>query len=132
MVNNRTKLATSCVINPCRLSGGKRTQRGRFIIAFRPSLPGIHALLVWMSQLTSFDNREPKALSKGDVVIVLIGSPLLCLERKMLPNAIAQQPRKIRHARIEHQKWRVSACYLPRTMIGRFGSFPGTRRQPYQ
>lgn len=68
---------------------GERAQRGRFIIAFRPSLPGIHALLVWMSQLTSFDNWEPWALSKGTTVIVLIGSPLLCWERKMLSNATA-------------------------------------------
>lgn len=81
---------------------------------------------MWMSQLTSFDNCEPRALSKGTMVIVLIGSPLLCLERKMLSNAIAQQHRKIRHARIEHQKWRLSACYLPRTMIWRSGGVPGT------
>ena len=40
-----------------------------------PSLPGIHALLVWMSQLTSSDNCEPRALSKGTTVIVLIGPP---------------------------------------------------------
>lgn len=45
----------------------------------RPLLPGIHALLVWMSQLTSSDNCEPRALSKAAAVIVLIGSPLLCL-----------------------------------------------------
>lgn len=88
---------------------GERAQRGRFIIAFRPSLPGIHALLVWMSQLTSFDNWEPRALSKGATVIVLIGSPLLCWERKMLSNAIAPQPLKIRLAHIGHQRRRMSA-----------------------
>lgn len=38
-INNGTKLATSRVINPCRLSGGKRAQRRRFIIAFSPLAP---------------------------------------------------------------------------------------------
>ena len=57
--------------------GGERAQSRRFIIASRPLLPGMHALLVWMSQLTSSDNCEPRALSKGTTVIVLIG-PLSC------------------------------------------------------
>lgn len=113
-INNGTKLATSRVINPCRLSGGEResAHRGRFIIAFRPLLPGIHALLVWMSQLTSFDNWEPRALSKGTTVIVLIGSPLLCWERKMLSNAIAPQRLKIRLAHIGHQRGRLPAFFF--------------------
>lgn len=91
---------------------GERAQRGRFIIAFRPSLPGIHALLVWMSQLTSFDNWEPRALSKGTTVIVLIGSPLLCWERKMLSNAIAPQRLQIRLAHIGHQRGRLPAFFF--------------------
>lgn len=59
-----------------------------------------------MSQLTSSDNCEPRALSKGTTVIVLIGSPLLCWERKMLSNVIVPQHLKIRHAHIGHQKGR--------------------------
>lgn len=106
---------------------GERPQRGRFIIAFRPSLPGIHALLVWMSQLTSFDNWEPRALSKGNTVIVLIGSPLLCWERKMLSNAIVPQRLKIRLVHIGHQRGRLPTFFLfTMTMIWRFDCFPGT------
>lgn len=89
---------------------GERAQKGRFIIAFCPLLPGIHALLVWMSQLTSSDNREPGALSKGTTVIVLIGPPLLCWVHKMLSNVIAPQHRRLRHTHTHIKKDDV--CFL--------------------
>lgn len=78
-----------------------------------------------MSQLTSSDNCEPRALSKGTTVIVLIGPPLLGWKRKMLSNVIAPQHLKIRHAHIEHQKRKMSAFYLPRTITWHSGTFPG-------
>lgn len=78
-----------------------------------------------MSQLTSSDNCEPRALSKGTTVIVLIGPPLLCWERKMLSNVIAPQHLKIKHAHIEHQKKDMSAFYLLRTIIWHFGALSG-------
>lgn len=131
-INNGTKLATSHVINPCRLSGERRAQRGRFIIAFRPSLPGIHALLVWMSQLTSSDNCEPRALSKGTTVIVLIGPPSLCWERKMLSNVIATQHLKVRHAHIEHQKGRCLLFIYQGQSFGTPPTPPHWNKQPYQ
>lgn len=65
-----------------------------------------------MSQLTSFDNCEPRALSKGTTVIVLIGSPLLCLERKMLSNAIAQQ-----HLKNKTRTYRASKMEVVRLLF---------------
>lgn len=85
-----------------------------------------------MSQLTSSDNCEPRALSKGTTVIVLIGPPtlpppfLLCLERKTLSNVIAPQHLKIKHAHKEHQKGKMSAFYLQRrTIVWHFGALSG-------
>lgn len=80
---------------------------------------------MWMSQLTSSDNCEPRALSKGTTVIVLIGSPLLCWERKMLSNVIAPQHRKNKARKYRTSKSKMSAFYLQRTMIWHFGTLPG-------
>lgn len=55
-----------------------------------------------MSQLTSFDNCEPKALSKETTVIVLIASPLLRSQRKTLSNVIVlTASEKIRASKME-------------------------------